>query len=66
MPTLREAVFWECALGGAVFQNTQLAGADFTTATGFTIDPVSNPLKGARFTLDGLRGVVAGFGLVVE
>lgn len=63
---LSEAVFQDCALAGAVFQNTRLAGADFTTATGFVIDPVTNPLTGARFTLPGLLGVVAGFGLVVE
>ena len=63
---LSEAVFQDCTLAGAVFQNTRLAGADFTTATGFVIDPVSNALVGARFTLPGLLGVVAGFGLVVE
>ena len=63
---LREAVFAGCALAGAVFQNTGLAGADFTSATGFVIDPETNPLLGARFTLAGLLGVVAKYGLVVE
>ncbi|MDB5236143.1 MAG: hypothetical protein JWR44_3136 [Hymenobacter sp.] len=63
---LTGAVFQDCALVGAVFQNTQLPGADFTTATGFIIDPETNPLTGARFTLHGLLGVVAKFGLVVE
>ena len=63
---LTEAVFASCALAGAVFQNTRLLGADFTTATGFVIDPETNPLAGARFTLEGLLGVVAKFGLVVE
>ena len=63
---LTGAAFADCALAGAVFQNTRLAGADFTTATGFVIDPETNPLLGARFTLAGLPGVVAKFGLVVE
>ncbi len=63
---LTGAVFADCALAGAVFQNTRLAGADFTTATGFVIDPETNPLLGACFTLAGLPGVVAKFGLVVE
>lgn len=63
---LSEAVFQDCTLAGAVFQNTRLVGTDFTTATGFLIDPVRNALVGARFTLPGLLGVVAGFGLVVE
>jgi uncharacterized protein YjbI with pentapeptide repeats len=63
---LTGAVFQDCLLAGAVFQNTQLPGTDFTSATGFTIDPETNPLTGARFTLPGLLGVVAKFGLVVE
>jgi uncharacterized protein YjbI with pentapeptide repeats len=63
---LTSAVFQDCALAGAVFQNTKLAGADFTSATGFIIDPEANPLVGAKFTLQGLVGVVAKFGLVVE
>jgi uncharacterized protein YjbI with pentapeptide repeats len=63
---LSDAVFQECSLAGAVFQHTRLVGADFTTATGFAIDPETNPLLGARFTLPGLLGVVAKYGLVVE
>ena len=63
---LSGAVFQDCTLAGAVFQKTRLAAADFTTATGFIIDPESNPMAGARFTLDGLLGVVAKYGLVVE
>jgi uncharacterized protein YjbI with pentapeptide repeats len=62
---LSAAIFQDCSLVGAVFQKTQLAGADFTTATGFVIDPETNPLLGARFTLHGLLGVVAKFGLIV-
>jgi uncharacterized protein YjbI with pentapeptide repeats len=63
---LSDAVFQDCSLAGAVFQHTRLVGADFTTATGFAIDPETNPLLGARFTLPGLLGVVAKYGLVVE
>jgi len=63
---LSGAMFQNCSLAGAVFQNTRLVGADFTSATGFVIDPETNPLLRARFTLEGLLGVVAKFGLVVE
>ena len=63
---LSGAVFQDCSLAGAVFQNTKLVGADFTSATGFTIDPEANALREARFTLPGLLGVVAKYGLVVE
>ena len=63
---LSNAVFQDCSLAGAVFQNTVLLGADFTSATGFTIDPERNQLLNARFTLPGLLGGVAKYGLVVE
>ena len=63
---LSGAVFEGCSLAGAVFENTRLLGADFTTATGFVIDPEINQLQGARFALPGLLGVVAKYGLVVE
>ncbi|MCC3154198.1 pentapeptide repeat-containing protein [Hymenobacter sp. BT770] len=63
---LSAAVFQDCSLAGAVFQKTQLVGADFTSATGFIIDPESNQLRGARFTLHGLLGVVAKYELVIE
>ncbi|MDO7849065.1 pentapeptide repeat-containing protein [Hymenobacter sp. M29] len=63
---LTNALFQDCPMGGAVFQNTRLSGANFTSATGFVIDPETNPLLGAKFTLHGLLGVVAKFGLVVE
>ena len=63
---LTEAVFQDCSLAEAVFQNTQLTGADFTSATGFVIDPETNNIRKARFTLHGLLGVVAKYELVVE
>ena len=63
---LSAAVFQDCALAGAVFQNTRLAEADFRGATGFVIDPESNVITGAHFTLSGLLGVVAKYNLVVE
>ena len=63
---LSAAVFADCSLAGAVFQNTRLVGADFTTASGFIIDPETNALLRARFALAGLPGLVAKYELVVE
>ena len=63
---LTKSRFADCSLAGAVFEHTRLAGADFSTATGFVIDPERNPLRGARFALAGLPGLVARYGLVVE
>lgn len=63
---LSEAVFEHCSLAGAAFQNTHLVGADFSSATGFIIDPELNRIQRARFTLHGLLGVVAKYELVVD
>lgn len=63
---LSGAAFADCSLAGAVFRYTRLVGADFTSATGFVIDPETNPLQKAKFTLPGLLGVVAKYELVVE
>lgn len=63
---LTNASFQECSLNEAVFHHTQLTGADFTTATGFSINPENNPLRGARFSLPGLLGLVDTYGVVVQ
>ncbi len=63
---LTGSAFSECNLDRALFSQTQLANADFTTATGYLIDPTFNPMKGARFSREGLPGLVAGFGVVVS
>lgn len=55
---LTEAIFQECNLTGALFERTQLTAADFTTAAGFLIDPETNPIKKARFSLAGLPGLL--------
>ncbi|MBC6988492.1 pentapeptide repeat-containing protein [Hymenobacter sp. BT491] len=62
---LANADFQECTLNGAVFHQTQLSGADFRTATGFIIDPDINPLKKARFVLEGLPGLVNKYGVII-
>lgn len=63
---LTEAVFQESTLDRALFNDTQLGGADFTTASGFVIDPALNPMRKAKFSLEGLPGLLAQCGLVVQ
>jgi uncharacterized protein YjbI with pentapeptide repeats len=63
---LTEAVFQDCNLAGTTFERTQLGGADFTTATGFLIDPEMNQLRKARFSLAGLPGLLSRHELVIE
>lgn len=63
---LTGAAFTHCDLTGTIFHNTQLANTDFTTATGFILDPEANNLRGARFALAGLLGLLDKYGLSVE
>ena len=62
---LSEAQFPGCDLTGTVFHATRLVKADFTTATGYGLDPEANDLRGARFALDGLPGLLDKYGIVV-
>lgn len=55
---LSQAVFDDCDLSGALFDHTRLEKADFRTAIHYQIDPENNSLKGARFSPEGLAGLL--------
>ena len=55
---LTSSVFDNSNLDGAIFNNTQLAGADFSKATDFKIDPEFNPMKKAKFSTQGIIGLL--------
>ncbi len=59
------ASFKGCNLKGAVFENSILEKADFRQAINFDIDPENNRLKKARFSQDGLPGLLHKHGIVV-
>lgn len=63
---LSGVAFDRCDLSDAVFADCDLQRADFRTAQGFTIDPEQNRMKGARFTVEGLPGLLAKHGLRIE
>ncbi len=63
---LTGSTFAHCDLTGTIFHNTQLAGADFTTATGFSLDPEANAVRGTRFALAALPGLLDKYGLLIE
>jgi uncharacterized protein YjbI with pentapeptide repeats len=52
------AQFDNCDLSKAVFRNTNLEKADFRSAYNYTINPEQNRIKKARFSLDGLTGLL--------
>ena len=45
-------------LEGAIFDGTQLSGADFSMAYNFKIDPEFNPMKNAKFSTNGIPGLL--------
>lgn len=63
---LRQAKFLECNLEDAVFYNTNLQEADFRTAYHYTVNPNENVIKKARFSKDGLAGLLTQYNIVIE
>ena len=63
---LTSAVFDECDLQGSVFEQTCLEKADFRTANNLQLDPAANMMAGAKFSLEGLPGLLAQYNLVIS
>ncbi len=55
-----------CDLSGALFENTNLEKTDFRSAFNYTINPETNRLKKARFSLQGIAGLLEKYGIVIE
>ncbi len=56
----------ECDLSGAIFENTNLEKADFRAAYNYSIDPENNRLKKAKFSREGIAGLLGKYGIEVE
>lgn len=63
---LSGASFVGCDLGAAVFDRTILEGADLRTAQHYSIDPANNRLHKARFSRDGLEGLLHRSGILIS
>ena len=66
MAELIQSTFDQCNLAGAVFDATNLEKADFRTSFNFTINPVTNRIKKARFSKDGLEGLLTHLDIIIE
>jgi len=55
---LTQAIFDNCNLERAIFNATNLANADFRTAYNYAIDPEYNPMKKAKFSTQGIAGLL--------
>jgi uncharacterized protein YjbI with pentapeptide repeats len=63
---LTQSVFGNCNLDNAIFNDTILAGVDFTTAYNYKIDPEFNPMKKAKFSSQGIAGLLDKYDIKIE
>ncbi|TRX56203.1 pentapeptide repeat-containing protein [Fulvivirga sp. M361] len=63
---LTNARFLNCDLTGTSFDRTQLGKADFRTSYNFTLDPETNVIKGARFSREGIIGLLSKYNIHIE
>lgn len=55
---LKQSVFDKCDLMGTIFNDSNLTECNFTTSSNYQIDPEFNVLKKAKFSLQGLPGLL--------
>jgi len=63
---LTNSVFTNCDLAGTVFENTILVKADFRTSYNYSINPETNKIKKAKFSILGVAGLLDRYDIVVE
>lgn len=62
---LTGADFSDVDLSGTIFHNCDLCKADFSTATQYEIDPLTNKIKKAKFSLPEAVGLLRAFDIVI-
>ncbi len=63
---LTASSFENCDLVNAKFENTNLEKVDFRTAFNYSIDPGSNKIKQARFSLPGIPGLLDKYDILID
>ncbi len=63
---LREADFNKSDLSGSLFNNTNLAGANFSNAKNYNIDPTTNTIEKARFSMPEAIHLLESFNIEIE
>lgn len=63
---LVEADFSESILSGAVFENTNLKKANFLTAKEYVINPETNRIKKAKFSVPGVLGLLEKYDIIIK
>jgi uncharacterized protein YjbI with pentapeptide repeats len=63
---LTNSIFENCNLDNATFNDTQLAAVDFTSAYNYKIDPEFNPMKKAKFSTQGISGLLGKYDIKIQ
>ncbi len=63
---LKKVTLDRCDLHSAIFENTHLEGANFTSSFNFSIDPEKNMLKKAKFSKENVSGLLTKYNLIIE
>jgi len=63
---ITSAIFDGSDLKQAVFQDTVMEKADFRAALNFSIDPEMNRMKGAKFSREGIAGLLDKHQIIIE
>jgi uncharacterized protein YjbI with pentapeptide repeats len=63
---LTEVLFDNCNLRRAVFIDTIANKADFSTSYDYSFDPEKNKIKKAVFSMEGLKGLLEKYDIVVK
>lgn len=63
---LSMANFDNCDLQGAIFENTNLEKADFRNAHNYSFDPELNNIKKAKFSIQGIAGLLSKYDISIE
>jgi uncharacterized protein YjbI with pentapeptide repeats len=64
--SLTEALFSACDLNGATFDQTHLEKADLRTSFNYIIDPDKNYIKKAKFSREGVVGLLGKYDIEIE
>jgi len=62
---LTDTTFGNCNLSRAFFDGTVLKNADLSSSYNFIIDPDNNDIKKAKFSVQGLPGLLVKYGIRV-
>lgn len=63
---LSNSIFDYCNMAGAIFNGTLLEKSDFRTSFNYTINPENNRLKKAKFSLQGITGLLNKYDILIE